>query len=58
VLILRDHSRNAPDWLANPISRSEDEAEGALAALRLSGFEAWWVGRTGSSRCLVARKEG
>ena len=56
VLVLRDHSRNAPDWLPNPISRSGAEVEGALAALEHNGFKGALAGRAGSSRCLVATK--
>jgi ubiquinone/menaquinone biosynthesis C-methylase UbiE len=56
VLILRDHSRHAPDWLPNPISRSGAEVDGALAAIELNGFRGGLAGRAGSSRCLAAIK--
>lgn len=38
VLVLRDHSRSAPDWLPNPVSRSGDEVGGAMQLLAECGF--------------------
>jgi ubiquinone/menaquinone biosynthesis C-methylase UbiE len=56
LLVLRDHSRHAPDWLPNPISHSGAEVEGALTALKLNGFQGALAGLVGSSRCLAATK--
>ena len=39
LLILRSHSRQRPDWLPNPISRSADEVAGAMQALMGAGFD-------------------
>ena len=38
VLVLRDHSDFAPNWLPNPISKSGDEVRGALDILTQFGF--------------------
>lgn len=54
VLVLRDHSRGAPDWLPNPISRAADEPGGAVSALQQAGFVATLEGRAGSSVCVLA----
>jgi len=38
VFVLRDHTRGAPAWLPNPVSRSGDEAEGLRGLLAERGF--------------------
>lgn len=38
VLVLRQHGKNPPQWLPNPISRSGTEIVGARAALAAAGF--------------------
>lgn len=38
LLILRDHSRKAPPWLPNPISKSGNEIVGAAECLERHGF--------------------
>jgi hypothetical protein len=45
VLVLRDHSRQAPDWLPNPLSRRPDEAQGVIQLFEQSGFSAHLVHR-------------
>jgi len=54
VLILRDHSRNAPVWLPNPISRGGSEAADTAALLRELGFTVAAGDRVGASAVLVA----
>ncbi len=54
VLILRDHSARAPDWLPNPISRSGAEVEGAMDLLLSQGFGAAdRAGSAGSSQAIL-----
>jgi ubiquinone/menaquinone biosynthesis C-methylase UbiE len=38
VLVFRDHSRRAPDWLPNPLSRSGQEVELAIQLLKKHGY--------------------
>jgi ubiquinone/menaquinone biosynthesis C-methylase UbiE len=38
-LVLRSHRGGAPDWLPNPMSKSDDEPGAAIAWLRANGFE-------------------
>ncbi|HEY2178741.1 MAG TPA: class I SAM-dependent methyltransferase [Caulobacteraceae bacterium] len=40
VLILRDHSGRAADWLPNPLSRAPGEAEAARGLVEDAGFDA------------------
>ncbi len=55
VLVLRDHSRNAPDWLPNPVSRSGREIDATVTLLSDCGFAAVeQAGKAGSSVALVA----
>jgi ubiquinone/menaquinone biosynthesis C-methylase UbiE len=56
VLVLRDHSRNAPDWLPNPLSRGGSELASAEALLVASGLRVERADPVGSSPLLVARK--
>ncbi len=39
TLILRSHSRGGPEWLPNPISRTDDEILGTLDALDSAGYD-------------------
>jgi ubiquinone/menaquinone biosynthesis C-methylase UbiE len=54
VIVFRDHSLHAPAWLANPISRSGSEVEGAIALLVAEGFHSVEWPPAGSSRVLLA----
>lgn len=57
VMILRDHSKTQTklDWLPNPLSRTGDETENLLAALREAGFDhGKRDGRIGSSDIVIA----
>jgi SAM-dependent methyltransferase len=57
VLILRDHSRGAPDLLPNPISRGGQDVEGALALLEQIGLtKAKHVSGTSLPQAVVAVK--
>lgn len=38
LMMLRDHTRHAPSWLPNPISRSDDEISGAQSILESYDF--------------------
>ena len=59
LLVLRDHSRRAPAWLPNPISRSGHEAEAALGLLTEAGFaDAAELAPIGGSRVLFATRTG
>jgi SAM-dependent methyltransferase len=40
VLVLRDHSKRAPAWLPNPLSRGPDEPDAARRLLDEAGFHA------------------
>ncbi|MBY0421963.1 MAG: class I SAM-dependent methyltransferase [Parvularculaceae bacterium] len=58
-LFLRDHSRGAPDWLPNPISRGGDEPADTMVAARRCGFaEAIEAPGKGSTRLVIAAKSG
>lgn len=57
VLILRDHSKRAPKWLPNPISKSGNEFGNACRLLQEAGFESVRsAGGAGSSLAIVATK--
>ena len=45
VLVLRDHTASAPDWLPNPLSRQVDEAQAAVGLFERNGFAARLVRR-------------
>jgi len=38
VMVLRKHGKRPPQWLPNPISRSDDEIGGTKVALAVAGF--------------------
>lgn len=57
VLILRDHTNKALEWLPNPLSRAGNEFEATCSLLAASGFiEIEEADRAGSSRSIVACK--
>ncbi|MEP2989799.1 MAG: class I SAM-dependent methyltransferase [Parasphingorhabdus sp.] len=57
VIVLRDHSRNAPDYLTNSISKSGDEVNVTIALLLEQGFTTAEVeGETGTSSVILAKK--
>lgn len=56
VLILRDHSKNPPSWLPNPMSRGGDEARAARLLLEEQGFAIGLEPSVGSSAVLLATK--
>jgi ubiquinone/menaquinone biosynthesis C-methylase UbiE len=50
VIVFRDHSTNAPDWLPNPISRSGREVKNAISILEKHGYKTTEYPAAGSSR--------
>jgi len=54
VLILRDHSKNPPSWLPNPLSRGIDEIQAAHRLLAEAGFVVTVKPPVGSSAVFVA----
>lgn len=58
VLVLRDHSEHAPDWLPNAASRSGNECEEAQGFLHRADFvDVEELEPVGASRVLRARAE-
>jgi ubiquinone/menaquinone biosynthesis C-methylase UbiE len=54
IIVLRDHSRRAPDWLPNPLSRSGKEVELAIGLLEKYGYSVLEHSSAGSSRIIRA----
>ncbi len=52
VIVFRDHSSKAPDWLPNPISRSGLEVENATILLKKYGYTFTEYPVAGSSRII------
>jgi ubiquinone/menaquinone biosynthesis C-methylase UbiE len=52
VIVFRDHSSKAPDWLPNPISRSGLEVENAIILLKKYGYTFTEYPVAGSSRII------
>jgi hypothetical protein len=50
VIVFRDHSIKAPDWLPNLISRSGREVENAISLLEKYGYQSTEYPAAGSSR--------
>jgi ubiquinone/menaquinone biosynthesis C-methylase UbiE len=53
AIVFRDHSSHAPDWLPNPISRSEKEVELATNLLEKYGYMPTEYPSAGSSRIIL-----
>jgi ubiquinone/menaquinone biosynthesis C-methylase UbiE len=54
LLVLRNHARNAPPWLPNPLSRSGDEVRATTDFLETGGLDVSRLENTGSSSMLLA----
>jgi ubiquinone/menaquinone biosynthesis C-methylase UbiE len=54
VIVFRDHSNKAPDWLPNPLSRSGKEVELAIGLLETHGCAVREHSSAGSSRIIRA----
>jgi ubiquinone/menaquinone biosynthesis C-methylase UbiE len=54
VIAFRDHSRNAPDWLPNPMSRSGREVDSAIELLQKHKYTITEHPAAGSSRIIRA----
>jgi ubiquinone/menaquinone biosynthesis C-methylase UbiE len=54
IIIFRDHSTRAPDWLPNPLSRSGKEVELAIGLLEKYGYSIMDRSSAGSSRIIRA----
>lgn len=57
VIVFRDHSARAPDWLPNPISRSGREVENAISLLEKHGYRSTEYPLAGSSRIIRADRQ-
>jgi ubiquinone/menaquinone biosynthesis C-methylase UbiE len=55
VLVFRDHSERAPDWLPNPMSRSGREVELAIKLLEKHGYLP--VEQVGAGRSRIVRAD-
>lgn len=56
VIVFRDHSANAPNWLPNPVSRSGKEIELTTNLLRDYGYSSIEYPAAGSSRIIRANR--
>jgi ubiquinone/menaquinone biosynthesis C-methylase UbiE len=54
LLVLRNHSRRAPAWLPNPLSRSGNEVRATMDFLETGGFEVSLLKSTVGSPVLLA----
>ena len=54
VIVFRDHSTRAPDWLPNPLSRSGREIDAAIELLAKHGYKTTERTAAGSSRIIRA----
>jgi ubiquinone/menaquinone biosynthesis C-methylase UbiE len=54
IIVFRDHSFRAPDWLPNPLSRSGKEVELAIELLEKYGYTIIENSSAGSSRIIRA----
>ncbi len=54
ILVFRDHSKNPPAWLPNPISKSGQEIDLTLLLLNKLGFKTAELAPAGSSRIVRA----
>jgi ubiquinone/menaquinone biosynthesis C-methylase UbiE len=54
LIAFRDHSKNAPDWLPNPMSRSGREVENAISLLEKYDYKTTEYPAAGSSRIIRA----
>jgi ubiquinone/menaquinone biosynthesis C-methylase UbiE len=54
IIVFRDHSINAPDWLPNLMSRSGKEVENAINLLEKHGYKTTEYPSAGSSRIIRA----
>ncbi len=54
IFAFRDHSKHAPDWLPNPISRSGQEIDRAISLLEKYGYKTTEQTSAGSSRIIRA----
>jgi ubiquinone/menaquinone biosynthesis C-methylase UbiE len=54
IIVFRDHSSNAPDWLPNPISRSGRELEHAISLLKKHRYTTTEYPAAGSSQIVRA----
>jgi ubiquinone/menaquinone biosynthesis C-methylase UbiE len=54
IFAFRDHSKHAPDWLPNPISRSGREIDNAISLLENYGYKTTEQTSAGSSRIVRA----
>ena len=54
IIVFRDHSTRAPDWLPNPLSRSGKEVELAIGLLEQYGYSIMEHSSAGSSRIIRA----
>jgi len=57
LFVLRDHSRNPPDWLPNPLSRSGAESEMVATLLKDVGYEVKSPPPVGSSTVILATRD-
>ena len=58
VVVLRDHRRDAPDWLPNPVSRGHDEPAAAARLVREAGFAVDTHATGGDPLLIVGRVPG
>ncbi len=56
IIVFRDHSTKAPDWLPNPISRSGKEVESAISLLEKHEYKITEYPAAGSSRIIMANR--
>ncbi len=54
IIVFRDHSSRAPDWLPNPMSRSGREVENAIILLEKYGYKTTAHPAAGSSQIVRA----
>jgi ubiquinone/menaquinone biosynthesis C-methylase UbiE len=54
IIVFRDHSNRAPDWLPNPLSRSGKEVDLAIELLEKHGYTVVEYRSAGSSRIVRA----
>jgi ubiquinone/menaquinone biosynthesis C-methylase UbiE len=52
IIVFRDHSNKAPDWLPNPLSRSGKEVELAIELLSKYGYTVVEHSAAGTSRII------